>query len=61
MEEIKIGFLRGIGFFLSSLFITLILSIIGVIIFYTIFVPKRECISWNYENNKKVCAKYDYK
>ena len=24
MEEIKIGFLRGIGFFLSSLFITLI-------------------------------------
>lgn len=66
MEEIKIGFLRGIGFFLAMLFIGII-TIISILIFIKIRniefeLPKfnkGECISYNYKNGKKVCAAYE--
>lgn len=61
MKEIKVGFLRGIGYFLSCIFISFILGLISIIIFYIFIIPKRKCISWNYQNDKKVCAKYEYK
>ena len=66
MEEIKIGFLRGIGFYLSSLFIGLIGFLITILVFFIINsdfqLPKKDrgkCISYNYKNGEKVCAKYE--
>ena len=61
MEEIKIGFLRGIGFYLSTVFIGLIIGIIVFLTFYIYRIFTRECIYTDYVNGKHVCLEYKYK
>lgn len=58
-EEIAKGFLRGIGFILSLIFISIL---IGLIIWLVIEINannnSKQCISWDYINGNKVCTKY---
>lgn len=61
MKEIKIGFLRGIGYMLSSVVVGGIVGFLIWIIFFNGVLFKKECVSWNYRNGEKVCAKYKYK
>lgn len=60
MNEIKIGFLRGIGFILAILVISILIGFAIWLLIFNIFKSNdKKCIAYATINNNKVCVQYE--